>query len=175
MTHPARLLTSAFVVLALATGGALSLDQGNMFSVRQLSTTGSYLAGREALADLRTSDAARYFREARSEADAWQAARSHFIEEQVARGRHPDTHPDFWNSFAYRGRPPSLSSSPFGHWGTVAQRLAPAGALAAALIVLWVGLRWVRTRRRKKTPPIHVPADARAPSPPSPGRGASPP
>ncbi|MBK8085880.1 MAG: tetratricopeptide repeat protein [Devosia sp.] len=68
MTHPARLLTSALIVIGLATGGALSLDQGQMFSVSQLSTAGSYLAGREALSDLSTGAAASYFRRA-AEAD----------------------------------------------------------------------------------------------------------
>ncbi len=59
---------SALIVVGLATGGALSLDQGQMFSVRQLSTTGNFLAGREALADLSTGAAADFFRRA-AEAD----------------------------------------------------------------------------------------------------------
>ncbi len=52
VTHPVRLLTSAVVLVALATGGALSLESGKLFSVAQESVTGSYLAGRQALSDL---------------------------------------------------------------------------------------------------------------------------
>lgn len=63
MTHPARLISSAVIVLALCTGGALSVE-GKMFDVSWISSSGSFLAGREALADLRTEDAARYFGDA---------------------------------------------------------------------------------------------------------------
>lgn len=63
MTHPARLISSAVIVLALCTGGALSVE-GKMFDVSRISPSGSFLAGREALADLRTEDAARYFSDA---------------------------------------------------------------------------------------------------------------
>ena len=63
MTHPARLISSAVIVLALATGGALSVE-GQMFDVARQTTTGNFLAGREALADMRTDDAARYFNDA---------------------------------------------------------------------------------------------------------------
>jgi Flp pilus assembly protein TadD len=68
VTHPARLISSAVVALALLTGGALSLES-NMFDVYRQTTTGNFLAGREALADLRTADAARYFGEAAT--DDW--------------------------------------------------------------------------------------------------------
>lgn len=63
MTHPARLISSAVIVLALFTGGALSVE-GQMFDVARQTTTGNFLAGREALADMRTDDAARYFSDA---------------------------------------------------------------------------------------------------------------
>ncbi len=63
MTHPARLISSAVIVLALCTGGAISVE-GNLFDVARQTTTGNFLAGREALADLRTEDAARYFSDA---------------------------------------------------------------------------------------------------------------
>ncbi|MGN6489127.1 MAG: tetratricopeptide repeat protein [Devosia sp.] len=63
MTHPARLISSAVIVLALATGGAMSVE-GKMFDVARQTTTGNFLAGREALADLRTADAAQYFSDA---------------------------------------------------------------------------------------------------------------
>jgi len=63
VTHPARLISSAVIVLALATGGALSVE-GRMFDVVRQTPTGNFLAGREALADMRTDDAARYFNDA---------------------------------------------------------------------------------------------------------------
>jgi tetratricopeptide (TPR) repeat protein len=63
VTHPARLISSAVIVLALFTGGALSVE-GQMFDVARQTTTGNFLAGREALADMRTEDAARYFSDA---------------------------------------------------------------------------------------------------------------
>jgi tetratricopeptide (TPR) repeat protein len=63
VTHPARLISSAVIVLALCTGGALSVE-GKMFDVARQTVTGNFLAGREALADLRTDDAARYFSDA---------------------------------------------------------------------------------------------------------------
>ena len=63
VTHPARLISSAVIVLALCTGGALSVE-GRMFDVSRQTTTGNFLAGREALADMRTDDAARYFNDA---------------------------------------------------------------------------------------------------------------
>lgn len=63
MTHPARLISSAVIVLALATGGAFSVE-GQMFDVARQTTSGNFLAGREALSDMRTEDAARYFNDA---------------------------------------------------------------------------------------------------------------
>jgi tetratricopeptide (TPR) repeat protein len=63
VTHPARLLSSAILVLALTTGGAISVE-GRMFDVARQTTAGNYLAGREALADMRNEDAARYFNDA---------------------------------------------------------------------------------------------------------------
>lgn len=64
MTHPLRLLTRYLLVttLTLATGSAglaaTTLD------VRHPSLTGSFLAGQQAMVDLRMADAAKYFRDA---------------------------------------------------------------------------------------------------------------
>ena len=63
MTHPARLISSAVLVLALLTGGAISVE-GRAFDVVRHTTAGNYLAGREALADMRNEDAARFFNDA---------------------------------------------------------------------------------------------------------------
>ena len=41
----------------------------------------------------------KWYRKARAAADAWQAARTGYVETQIAAGRHPDTHADFWDGF----------------------------------------------------------------------------
>ena len=41
----------------------------------------------------------KWFRKARRAADSWQAARDRYIGDQIAAGKHPDTHPDFWDGF----------------------------------------------------------------------------
>lgn len=64
MTHKARLASGVLLVAALTIGGAAALESGATFPVMEPSVTGSYLAGRQALSDLRTSDAARYFGDA---------------------------------------------------------------------------------------------------------------
>jgi tetratricopeptide (TPR) repeat protein len=48
----------------LTIGGAAALETSAAFPLMNNSVTGSYLAGRQALTDLRTEDAARYFRSA---------------------------------------------------------------------------------------------------------------
>src|SRR5690606_21621050 len=62
---PVRFVSRSLVALSLAalmSAGA----SAESFGARQPSVTGAYLAGSQALADLRTSDAARYFRDALS-------------------------------------------------------------------------------------------------------------
>lgn len=66
MTHKARLATSVILAALLSIGTASALES-SAFPVMQPSVTGSYLAGRQALSDLRTEDAARYFRSAAEE------------------------------------------------------------------------------------------------------------
>ena len=68
MTQTARLLTGAFLALALAAGSAAAFDSAQGVPLTETTVTGNYLAGREALQDLRTADAASFFREA-SDAD----------------------------------------------------------------------------------------------------------
>lgn len=65
MTNPVRFVSRSLVALSLAalmSAGA----SAESFGARQPSVTGAYLAGSQALADLRTGDAARYFRDALS-------------------------------------------------------------------------------------------------------------
>ncbi|WP_423068762.1 tetratricopeptide repeat protein [Devosia sp. CN2-171] len=64
MTHKARLVSGALLAVLLATTAVTALESGSAMPLMNDSVTGSYLAGRQALADLRTSDAARYFRAA---------------------------------------------------------------------------------------------------------------
>ncbi len=40
-----------------------------------------------------------YYREARAAADQWNSNRADHMERQLAAGRHPDTHPDFWQGW----------------------------------------------------------------------------
>ena len=68
MTQSARLLSGALLALTLASGCAVATESLPAFDVAQTSVTGSFLAGRQAMNDLRTEDAARYFRGA-AEAD----------------------------------------------------------------------------------------------------------
>lgn len=59
-----RLASRAALVLVLLGGAAAPAMAQNTFPLRQSSATGSYLAGQQALKDLSTEDAARFFREA---------------------------------------------------------------------------------------------------------------
>lgn len=58
-----------------------------------------------------TENIDKWFKAARVEADAWQAARWAFMEGKFAEGLHPDTTPNFWDSFDYKGSPPELPKS----------------------------------------------------------------
>jgi tetratricopeptide (TPR) repeat protein len=65
VTNPARLFSRS--LLALLLGASLTAAAGAAtFEPRQPTATGAFLAGSEALFDLRTADAARYFRDALS-------------------------------------------------------------------------------------------------------------
>jgi len=67
VTLKARLLSGVFLAATLSFGGAFALESAAVLPVAALSATGSYLAGKQAMADLRTEDAARYFRDAAAE------------------------------------------------------------------------------------------------------------
>jgi tetratricopeptide (TPR) repeat protein len=62
VTNPLRLVTRSLAILAFALVGTQA--GAASFSAREPSVTGSYLAGTQALFDLRTDDAARYMRDA---------------------------------------------------------------------------------------------------------------
>ncbi len=64
MTQKASLLTAALAALLLSTAAAPALDSSEAMPLFSPSITGSYLAGRQALDDLRTEDAARYLKDA---------------------------------------------------------------------------------------------------------------
>jgi tetratricopeptide (TPR) repeat protein len=63
VTRPARLLSRLLLALCVA-GAVASGASGAGFGAKESSVTGSYLAGTQALLDLRTPDAARYMRDA---------------------------------------------------------------------------------------------------------------
>ena len=52
-----------------------------------------------------------YFRKARIEADEWSGARSSYMESQIGKGIHPDTHAGFWEGFRYGGKPPKFKGA----------------------------------------------------------------
>ena len=64
MTNPLRLVSRSLAVLALAVVGTQA--GAASFSAREPSVTGSYLAGTQALFDLRTGDASQYMHDALS-------------------------------------------------------------------------------------------------------------
>ena len=61
MTQTARLLTGAILALTLSTSVVLALDSSEAMPLSTISATGNFLAGRQALQDLRTADAAELF------------------------------------------------------------------------------------------------------------------
>ena len=65
VTHKARLASGVLLAAMLTIGGAAALESSAAFPLMNNSVTGSYLAGRQAITDLRTQDAARTFRAAR--------------------------------------------------------------------------------------------------------------
>ncbi|MHB1103554.1 MAG: tetratricopeptide repeat protein [Devosia sp.] len=68
MTNPLRLLPTSLLVLALTIGVGSAGNAATPLDVRYPSITGSFLAGQQAMVDLRMADAAKYFRDA-SEVD----------------------------------------------------------------------------------------------------------
>lgn len=62
----------------------------------------AWIAPFEGVARLESSSEAAaldYFTRARDSADRWHSARMDYLESRLARGVHPDTHPDFWDDF----------------------------------------------------------------------------
>lgn len=47
-------------------------------------------------------------RKVRIEAEEWAEARSSYMESQIGKGIHPDTHAAFWEGFHYKGEPPDF-------------------------------------------------------------------
>jgi tetratricopeptide (TPR) repeat protein len=61
VTQTARLLTGAILALTLSTSLTFALDSSEAMPLSAISATGNFLAGRQALQDLRTADAAELF------------------------------------------------------------------------------------------------------------------
>lgn len=89
-----------------------------------------------------------WFNSARSEAEAWRAARNQYIGGKLGDGEHPDTHAGFWDDWRSPSRAPSL---PNGVLGLRGKNLAIAAVIAMvgflALINVCPRLRWVLARR----------------------------
>ena len=93
---------------------------------------------------------AQFFREARQEAKQWHDARRGFMTEQLAVGRHPDTHADFWDEFDYSKTVPQ----PPKHWSMetkvrVATTVAISIVVTVLLLAIWLFRKWIRKRRAR--------------------------
>ncbi len=93
----------------------------------------------------------------RAEADAWQKARTTFMNARLKEGRHPDTDRDFWNGYTERPAPslPAKSVPQYynermilrGQLGLLVLIGVP--ALAVVSLVGWRAVRSARARRLK--------------------------
>lgn len=95
------------------------------------------------------------YKKLREDADLWAKERDAFVLKRLAEGKHPDTHPDFWQG--YQERPPrpldkdSLNDhvrrlDPYG----VNRFLLVAGTAIVAVVVLIIN-RWRRRRALNRT------------------------
>lgn len=95
------------------------------------------------------------YRELRHHADNWVAARNEYAAAQLAQGRHPDTHADFWSGFR-KPEPPvannAQESEPEPPMATVFV-FGGAAALAFLLVVL-AGFTYYVSRRHPKAPTV---------------------
>lgn len=87
--------------------GGAELRAFPILRVEELEAAGKKsLTGRTALGDMKSVKHRReMFSEWRKNADAWHANRIKFMEEQFAKGRHPDTNKDFWVGYAEVRKP----------------------------------------------------------------------
>lgn len=92
-----------------------------------------------------------FYIEARTEADAWHAARTMYITTRLEQGQHPDTHPDFFAAWVEPSSMPKLPDGFFGlggHDAAIAKALLVVGAvglfmLASAIaLAVWFVWRW---------------------------------
>lgn len=96
-------------------------------------------------------EVALYYRDARSEADVWRSARNTYVLARLAEGKHPDTHPDFWDGFVEPSAPPELPGglaweiTSFPRTTTQALYVFVA-SITAGPIVLFFAIRWIARR-----------------------------
>lgn len=90
-----------------------------------------------------------YYAEARAEAEAWRAARNVYVAERLARGKHPDTDPGFWDEWVEPSRPPAMPAGTLvlGGAGIVAALIGFA-LIGFGVVVLTLVVVWRVTRRR---------------------------
>lgn len=94
-----------------------------------------------------------WWREARTSADSWRAARNAYAQERYAKGRHPDTHADFWDDWREVHPLPRMPTVPsldtlYRRWITVGVVVL----LTLATGLVWL-IRWLlRTITRPKLP-----------------------
>ncbi len=85
-----------------------------------------------------------WFKKARTAADKWQAARTTYMEREIEKGKHPDTHADFWKSFdeEQHALPDLTERSPSAYERTRKAVRILAVFVCLALFVLWGFQRW---------------------------------
>lgn len=112
--HSSMALAANLRVRELIDNGAVSLHPDYQSSrTLQLANEGPVRSS--SLRD--THGIPRWYERARSEADGWRKARNAYIEERVALGRHPDTHPDFWDAWKSPSSAPALPNGWLGFTG----------------------------------------------------------
>lgn len=82
-----------------------------------------------------------YFKLARAEADAWNTKRWEFMEARFSEGKHPDTHPDFWEEWKEESSPPEIPDSMTSSDKAFAAMCGIAGVLVLACARYLIGRR----------------------------------
>ncbi len=94
-----------------------------------------------------------FYTKARAEADAWHAARTAYITTRLEQGRHPDTHPGFFDAWAEPSSMPALPNGLFGLQGTrltMATILAVVLGVPAILVILAIAIPICLARRNRR-------------------------
>jgi hypothetical protein len=92
------------------------------------------------------------YRKLRTEADAWQAARTAFVMNRLEQGRHPDTDPGFWNGYTEQpapGLPPESVPGAYNARLRFRTRMFLLVVLGVPVLAIGSALGWQIARRAK--------------------------